>query len=98
MPGLREFSDLAPTQTGITVNSPGSQFNAPAACIVDSAVPAFFAISKPVVNLSDSAAQRTVTLQGEHFGANQGRVWAERSGLSTNLSNMVGGSHGTATF
>ena len=46
-PGLLVPADLAPTQVGVTVQLPGSQFNTPVSCSLDAATPQLFAVSQP---------------------------------------------------
>ncbi|MBI5566319.1 MAG: IPT/TIG domain-containing protein [Chloroflexi bacterium] len=67
-PGAVLPSDLAPTQIGVSITAPGSQFTAPPSCALDSTTPQLFAVSQPYV--TDSL--RTITLQGQGFGITQG--------------------------
>ncbi len=66
-PGLLVPADLAPTQVGVTIQLPGSQFNQPISCALDAATPQIFAVSRPYVNGSGS-----FTITGQGFGATQG--------------------------
>lgn len=65
-------ADLAPTQIGVSIQAPGSQFNAPAQCLVSDAQPQLFAVDKPYVTASDTGTARNITLKGLGFGATQG--------------------------
>lgn len=71
IPGLIVPADLAPTQMGVTIQLPGSQFNAPVACLLDSATPQLFAVSKPYADLR-VASSDSFTISGLGFGATQG--------------------------
>ncbi len=71
-PGAGVVADLAPTQVGVSIVSPGSQFNHPASCRIDDATPQFWAADKVTVNRGGTAADRTITLTGIGFGATQG--------------------------
>ncbi len=70
-PGVGIVADLAPTQVAVSIQAPGSQFNHPATCRLDDATPQFFAVDKPYVYWSGTPAERTITIQGKGFGAEQ---------------------------
>ena len=70
--GLLVPADLAPTQVAVNVQVPGTQTLLPIACTVDAATPQFFAITKPYMDINDSA--RSFTLTGLDFGATAGSV------------------------
>lgn len=65
-PGVIVPADLAPTQSRVSILTPGSQFSA-VACKVDDITPQFFAVDVPYVNGSG-----ILTIQGVAFGAEQG--------------------------
>jgi hypothetical protein len=66
-PGLIVPADLAPTQIGVSIQGPGSQFSHPVSCALDEATPQLFAVSRPFVNGSGP-----FTITGLGFGATQG--------------------------
>ncbi|MFN8465927.1 MAG: SdrD B-like domain-containing protein [Caldilineaceae bacterium] len=66
IPGLTIPTDLAPTQVGITVESPQGQIHA-VTCALDTATPQIFAVSRPYVNNSG-----TFNITGLGFGATKG--------------------------
>jgi hypothetical protein len=66
-PGLLVPADLAPTQVGVTVQLPGSQFSAPVKCPVSAGTPQVFAVSRPY-----GPALTTFTVEGLGFGAVRG--------------------------
>jgi hypothetical protein len=67
-PGLLVPADLAPTQTGVTVQLPGSQFSQPVACPLVPGTPELFAVSTPY-----GPPGTSITITGRSFGAAQGR-------------------------
>ncbi len=74
-PGLIVPADLAPTQVGVSIQVPGSQFVNPVACYInDPAVsaitPELFRVSQPYVNVTNGSGAFTITGQG--FGIAQG--------------------------
>lgn len=72
-PGLIIPADLAPTRIGsiITIGQ-GSQFNAPSICALADVTPQLFAVNKPYHFTNDNNANRTITLNGQGFGATKG--------------------------
>jgi hypothetical protein len=68
-PGIIIPADLAPTQMGVFIQAPGSQFNNTAQCRLDNATPQLFAVSQPYVNGSGA-----FTISGLGFGATAGQV------------------------
>lgn len=78
LPGLIIPADLAPTQVGLSAQLPGTQFNQPIACKVDSFTPQLFAVDKPYVNGSGA-----FTINGQGFGAATGQVTLDGVALTT---------------
>ncbi len=68
-PGVTDPADLAPTQIGVSIQGPGSQFNLPASCALDVATPQLYAVSQPYVHRNTGGA---ITIQGLGFGDAQG--------------------------
>jgi len=68
-PGVSNPADLAPTQIAVSIQSPGSQFNALSQCALDAATPKFFAVDRPNVPATGTTADRTITIFGDAFGA-----------------------------
>ncbi len=68
-PGVINPADLAPTQIAVSIQGPGSQFNAVSQCALDAATPKFFAVSRPFVRSTDSGPARNITIYGDDFGA-----------------------------
>ncbi|MCW2797968.1 SdrD B-like domain-containing protein, partial [Nocardioides sp.] len=66
-PGMVIPTDLAPSQVGVTVESPGSGVTQPVTCPLGAATPQLLAVSRPYVNGSGS-----FTIQGTGFGATKG--------------------------
>ena len=66
LPGNQTFADLAPTQVGINIETPGTG-TSPVTCPQDAVTPQLFAVSVPYVNGSGS-----FTIDGVGFGAAQG--------------------------
>jgi hypothetical protein len=62
-PGVTIPSDLAPTQNGAAVWSPGSQYNRLALCSLDDDQPQLFRVSQPY-----GSAGTQITVQGTGFG------------------------------
>ncbi|GAB4114405.1 MAG: hypothetical protein OHK0050_18620 [Roseiflexaceae bacterium] len=96
-PGTIEPADLAPTQIGVSIQAPGSQFNAMAQCAVDAASPQIFAVDRPVLNGSG-----TLTITGLGFGTTRGAVslggndlavssWSDRQIVATVPSGLSAG-------
>ncbi len=71
-PGAILPSDLAPTQIGVGVLAPGSQFVTPADCSLDAATPQLMAVDRPYV--PGLGNNRNVVIQGQGFGATRGVV------------------------
>ena len=67
MPGVAIPTDLAPTQVGVTIESPATGFPQVVACTLDAATPQLFTVSQPYVNGSGS-----FTIRGTGFGATKG--------------------------
>ena len=65
-PGLLVPADLAPTQTGVSVQVPGGQTNR-VICALDSATPQLFAVDKPYVNLN-AGGDDTFVIKGQFGG------------------------------
>jgi uncharacterized repeat protein (TIGR01451 family) len=79
-------ADLAPTQVGVSIQGPGSQFNSAVACALDTTTPQIFAVNKPYLKTSDtSSASRTLTVTGVGFGATAGKLYlgATQMGVSS---------------
>lgn len=71
-PGSITPADLAPTQIGVTIQGPGSQFNA-VTCKLAPTQPQLFAISpKPYLAETAPIGDRLLTIEGQGFGATQG--------------------------
>jgi hypothetical protein len=66
LPGLIIPTDLAPTQVGVAVESPGTGLTR-VQCTLDSATPQLFAVSQPYVNGSG-----TFSIDGLGFGVSKG--------------------------
>jgi hypothetical protein len=66
-PGLIIPTDLAPTQVGLTIESPSTGLPEAVTCSLDAAAPQLLAVSQPYVR--DSGG---VTITGTGFGATQG--------------------------
>jgi hypothetical protein len=66
-PGLLVPADLAPTQVGVTIQLPGSQFNSPVSCSLPITTPQLFAVSQPYI-----LGTGPFTIQGLGFGAIRG--------------------------
>lgn len=71
-PGLIVPADLAPTQVGVSIQLPGSQFSQPVACALDATTPQLFRVSDPVVDLRTTTSGASFTITGQGFGATQG--------------------------
>lgn len=92
-PGVINPADLAPTQIGVSIQGPGSQFNAVSQCAVNGAtpspatdVPLFFAVSKPFVRSTDTGAARQITIYGDAFGTTPGQVLLDTTVMTTVVS------------
>ncbi len=72
--GIIIAADLAPTQMGVSIQAPGSQFNNAAQCKLDNATPQLFAVSQPYLNGSGA-----FTINGLGFGATAGQVLLDGS-------------------
>jgi hypothetical protein len=68
-PGVINPADLAPTQIAVSIQGPGSQFNAVSQCALDAATPKFFAVDTPYVNGGGA-----INIFGDAFGAAPGSV------------------------
>ena len=69
MPGVTIPTDLAPTQVGVSIGTPGSSPTT-VKCMVNTAAPQLFSVSKPFFRSTDTARQ--VTINGLGFGATKG--------------------------
>ena len=81
-PGIINPADLAPTQIAVSIQGPGSQFNAVSQCALDAATPKLFAVSKPFVRSTETGAARQITLYGDAFGATPGQVTLDTTVLA----------------
>ena len=77
-PGLLVPADLAPTQMGVSVQVPGSQFSQLVSCKLEATTPQLFTVSQPYVNGSGS-----FTIAGQGFGATTGQVLLNNVALPT---------------
>ena len=68
-PGIGIVADLAPTQIGVSIQAPGSQFAHPAACQLSDVTPQVFTVNRPYILRSGTNAQRELTIRGVNFGA-----------------------------
>ncbi|MCV2393294.1 IPT/TIG domain-containing protein [Actinotalea sp. M2MS4P-6] len=66
-PGLIIPTDLAPTQVGVTIGTPGSSVTNNVACAAEPDAPQLFAVSQPYVDGSGA-----FTIAGAAFGTSQG--------------------------
>ncbi|MBP7691785.1 MAG: carboxypeptidase regulatory-like domain-containing protein [Anaerolineales bacterium] len=83
-PGDITISDLAPTQIGVSIQSPGSQTHAAVQCTVADTTPQLFAVDRPYVYGAATAASRQITIQGKGFlTAQTGPVGSPRVGRVT---------------
>ncbi len=67
IPGMMTFADLAPTQVGLTVESPSTGVSQAITCPLEPTTPQLLAVSQPYVNGSGS-----FNIQGTGFGATKG--------------------------
>ena len=67
MPGMMTFADLAPTQVGLTIESPATGVSQAITCPLEPTTPQLLAVSQPYVNGSGS-----FNIQGTGFGAAKG--------------------------
>ncbi|MBT9253981.1 IPT/TIG domain-containing protein [Phycicoccus sp. KQZ13P-1] len=71
-PGVTIPTDLAPTQVGVSLGTPGTSPTT-VKCMVNPVRPQLFSVDKPVLTPTDTTtAQRQVTLRGTGFGAARG--------------------------
>jgi len=70
-PGVTIPTDLAPTQVGVSLGTPGTSPTS-VACMVNPAAPQLFAVTRPFVRSGDSGAARSLTIKGLGFGAAKG--------------------------
>ncbi|HEX5335740.1 MAG TPA: IPT/TIG domain-containing protein, partial [Propionicimonas sp.] len=84
MPGVTIPTDLAPTQVGVSIGTPGTSPTT-VSCPINPVAPQLFAVSKPYVRPSDTDAARNITIKGLGFGATQGtgRVTLGSTALTT---------------
>ncbi len=83
-PGLYTVTDEAPTQVASTVLLPDTTPAGITACDLPTSYPQLFAVDKPVINnrTMTSNLQKTVTLNGLHFGTPKGTLTV--GGVPTN--------------
>jgi hypothetical protein len=67
LPGLSTFADLAPTQVGLTIESPSTGISQAVTCPLAPTTPQLMTVSRPYVTGSGS-----FTIQGTGFGATKG--------------------------
>lgn len=71
-PGVTIPTDLAPTQVGVSLGTPGTSPTT-VQCYVNPVRPQVFSVDKPVVRSTDtSTTSRRVTITGRGFGATRG--------------------------
>lgn len=94
-PGVINPADLAPMPIAATLLggelTPGTQFSALAQCVLPADMPRLFAVSKPYVLASDSAAQRTIAILGDGFGALQGAGSVTLDGIALPITGWSNG-------
>ncbi len=71
LPGVTIPTDLAPTQVGVSLGTPGSSPTT-VKCMINPAAPQLFAVSKPYARSSDSGGARNITINGLGFGSAKG--------------------------
>jgi hypothetical protein len=81
-PGLMLPVDTAPTQVGVSVQSPGSNVVKPVECLIAGSTPQLFAVSAPYGNPGDQ-----IVVRGLHFGTTEGQV--QLDGSTTLDPNLV---------
>ena len=67
LPGAQTFADLAPTQVGVTVESPATGIAQNVTCPLDATTPQLFTVSRPYVETS--TRRSSFTINGLGFGA-----------------------------
>ncbi|MEO7752951.1 MAG: SdrD B-like domain-containing protein, partial [Terracoccus sp.] len=72
MPGVTIPTDLAPTQVGVSIGTPGTLQNVAVSCPVNPVSPQVFAVDKAVVPSAATGTGRQLTVNGLGFGATQG--------------------------
>ncbi len=83
-PGDITISDLAPTQIGVSILSPGSQQHASVQCQVADTTPQLFAVNRPYTVYNGSVASRTLVITGQGFlESATGPVGSPRTGRVT---------------
>ena len=87
-PGIIIPADTAPTQVGVNVQIPGSQTFTAVSCPVNdpaaaATTPELYAVSKPYASVTDGAAARSITIDGQGFGASPGQVTLGGTPLAT---------------
>ncbi|MEP7114999.1 MAG: SdrD B-like domain-containing protein, partial [Ilumatobacteraceae bacterium] len=80
--GAQTFADLAPTQVGLTVESPSTGLTQYVTCPVDDQTPQLFTVSRPYVHVAGDAVARSFTINGLGFG-NSGDVTLDGTSVST---------------
>ena len=69
MPGVTIPTDLAPTQVGVSLGTPGTSPTT-VKCMANPVRPQLFSVSQPYMRMN--AANRTITIKGLGFGASKG--------------------------
>ncbi|WP_413785721.1 hypothetical protein [Intrasporangium zincisolvens] len=71
MPGVTIPTDLAPTQVGVSIGTPGTSPTT-VSCPIDAVQPQLFSVSKPFVRSTDVGTARNISINGLGFGATRG--------------------------
>ena len=87
-PGIIIPADTAPTQVGVNVQIPGTQTFTAVSCPVNdpaaaATTPELYAVSKPYASVTDGATARSITIDGQGFGAGPGQVTLGGAPLAT---------------
>ncbi len=84
LPGVTIPTDLAPTQVGVSLGTPGTSPTA-VKCMINPAAPQLFSVSRPFVRSGDSGSARTITIKGLGFGQAKGtgNVYLGATALAT---------------
>ncbi len=80
--GASTFADLAPTQVGVTIETPNTGISQAVTCPVDGATPQLFTVTRPYVDVDGSAGARSFTINGLGFG-NAGDVTLDGTSVPT---------------
>jgi hypothetical protein len=85
-PGNFVPADTAPTMAAASIQAPGAQFSNLAVCKTASTQPQLLAVDNPyVVRTTASAANTTLTIDGQGFGATAGAVALYNEATSTTV-------------